>query len=98
MDKFEKMQCEDVSQILKTIAHPSRLKLLCTLMDHEMNVSQLSESCETSQSQMSQFLGRMYREGIVNYNKKEGHTYYFIADKKIKKLILALIKIYRDNK
>ena len=87
-------RCEDVSQILRSLSHPVRLKVLCFVMDGEKSVSELTEFCDISQSAMSQFLNRMRAEGIVASRKDGTHVYYSIADSKIVKLLRAIKEIY----
>lgn len=87
-------RCVDVANVLKAIAHPQRLMLMCHLAEGEKNVSELLELCEISQSQLSQFLNRMNREKLLKV-RKEGHfSYYSIADKQILKLIQSMQKIF----
>jgi len=87
-------QCESVSGILKSLAHPSRLKILCYLVEKERSVNDLTEFCEISQSAMSQFLKRMKEEGIVASRRDGNFMYYGISDKKLIKLLQALKEIY----
>ncbi len=87
-------KCEDVSQILRSLSHPVRLKVLCFVMDGEKSVSELTEFCEISQSAMSQFLNRMRAEGIVTSRKESTHVYYAIADVNVVKLLRSIKEIY----
>lgn len=92
----EKMleKCEDVSTIMKSIAHPQRLMMLCHLADGEKNVSELLSLCDISQSQLSQFLTRMQREKLLAARREGNFTFYKIADKRLLKLIQSLQKIF----
>lgn len=87
-------QCEEVSAIMKAIAHPERLMLMCHLAEGEKNVSELFDLCEVSQSQLSQFLNRMQREKLLKVRKEGHYSYYSIADKNISKLIQSMQKIF----
>ncbi len=89
-------RCEEVSQTLKSLSHPVRLKILCLAMDEEKTVGELTEFCEISQSAMSQFLDRMKDEGIVTSRKEGTRVYYKIAEPKLAKLLLAIKQIYCD--
>lgn len=92
-----KTKCVDVAGIMKAIAHPQRLMLMCHLAEGEKNVSELLQLCEISQSQLSQFLNRMQREKLLKV-RKEGHfSYYCIADKQIHKLIQSMQKIFCEK-
>ena len=83
--------------ILKAIAHPQRLMIMCNLLDGEKNVSELQEACEISQSQLSQFLTRMQREKILEVRKEGQFSYYSIANKSLVKLIVSLQKIFASG-
>ncbi|MBI2522598.1 MAG: winged helix-turn-helix transcriptional regulator [Bdellovibrio sp.] len=96
MKQLEMMkgQCLEVSAILKAMAHPQRLMIMCYLADSEKTVSELVDLCKVSQSQMSQFLNRMHREKLLQVRKEGQFSYYSIAEKKIIKLILSMQKIF----
>jgi DNA-binding transcriptional ArsR family regulator len=87
-------KCVEVSSIMKAIAHPQRLMLMCHLSEGEKNVSELLELCDISQSQLSQFLNRMQREKLLKVRRERNFSYYSIADKNITKLIQAMQKIF----
>lgn len=87
-------ECKKVSRILKSLAHPDRLKVLCLLVDQERTVGELVESCGSSQSQVSQFLSRMRLEGLVEGDREGQVVRYRIADPNIRKLIRSLKNIY----
>lgn len=88
-------KCDDVSLVLKSIAHPVRLKILCYLMQNtECSVGDLTNFCEISQSSMSQFLGRMKEEGLVEA-RREGQTmFYSVKDQSLIHLLKAIREIY----
>lgn len=87
-------QCDDVSQMMKSLSHPVRLKILCNLLDGERNVNELTELCDISQSAMSQFLKRMKTEGLVHSRRSQQFVYYSVADEKFAKLLRAIKEIY----
>lgn len=87
-------KCESVSQVLKSLSHPVRLKVLCQVIEQEKTVSELTEFCEVSQSAMSQFLGRMKEEGILECRREWNQVYYRISDPKLVRLLRALKEIY----
>jgi DNA-binding transcriptional ArsR family regulator len=89
-----KSQCAEVSNIMKAIAHPQRLMIMCHLAEGEKNVGEILELCEISQSQLSQFLNRMQREKLLKVRKESQFSFYSIADIKITKLIQSMQKIF----
>jgi len=87
-------KCHEVSELLRTLAHPGRLMILGHLTHGEKTVSELQESTGISQSQLSQFLNRMKLEGIVGCNRKGRFCFYFVTDKQAVRLIDAVQKIF----
>ena len=87
-------KCDEVSQLLKSLSHPVRLKILCQVIEKEKTVNELTEFCGISQSAMSQFLNRMKTEGILNSRKDGTRAYYGIHDPKLVKLLRAIKEIY----
>lgn len=93
IDKM-KSQCLEVSTMLKALAHPQRLMIMCHLSEKEKNVGELLDLCDISQSQLSQFLNRMQREKLLKVSKVGNFSYYSIIDKNILKLIKSMQKIF----
>lgn len=87
-------QCEDASNLLKSMAHPQRLQILCHLSQTEMTVGELEKLCGASQSAVSQFLGRMKLEGLVSSARDGQFVRYRIKDEKVLKLIQVLHKLF----
>jgi DNA-binding transcriptional ArsR family regulator len=70
---IEEMQekSKEVADMLKTLGHPKRLLILCSLSEGEKSVSEIEEACQASQSQVSQFLKRMESERLLT-QRREG--------------------------
>ena len=86
--------CVETSRLLKSLAHPQRLQILCHLSQGKLTVSDLESHTRASQSAVSQFLTRMKSEGLVASARDGQFVYYQIADKRVLKLIRALHKIF----
>ena len=87
-------RCDEVSRVLKVLAHPDRLKVLCFLMEDGKSVGELTDFCGISQSAMSQFLIRMKNEGVLESAREGAKTYYSISEPNLKKLVRSLKEIY----
>lgn len=86
--------CEYVAGVMKALAHPQRLMILCHLSQGERTVGELEELCRVSQSAASQFLSRMKLEGLIASEKRGLYVYYFIVDARVKAMIAALHRIF----
>lgn len=89
-----KPKCKQVSSLLRALSHPQRLMILGHLTEDAKTVSELKQLCEISQSQISQFLGRMRAEGLVDYSRDGKFLTYRVKDKKVSELIGAIQSIY----
>jgi DNA-binding transcriptional ArsR family regulator len=93
LDKM-RTQCNEVTTIVKALAHPQRLMIMCHLVEGEKNGGEMLDLCDISQSQLSQFLNRMYREKLLKVRKEGNFVFYSIADKKVMKLMQSMQKIF----
>jgi len=66
MSRFEEM-----SEVLKVLAHPARLEIVAGLAKDECNVSQIQKKLGLPQSTVSQHL-RILRSGGVIKGRREG--------------------------
>lgn len=77
---------------MKAMAHPLRLKILCTLGDQEVSVQEIVELVGTSQSNISQHLAILRDKGILSSRKDANRVYYKVGDART----LRLISMMRD--
>lgn len=77
----EGQQVETLSSILKIVAEPSRLKLLCILRKGEHCVCEIMEHVDFSQSLVSHHLSDLREIGAVSDQKKGRRVYYSLTDK-----------------
>lgn len=93
MEKLEQKAAE-VAHILKLLAHPKRFLILCKLREWPKTVGDLEKYCTIGQSQLSQFLGKMKDEGILDSEKNGQFVSYSIRDPRILEMTHALQKIF----
>ncbi len=87
--------CELVTEVMKVLSHPQRLRLVCFLAEGPgKNVSELQALCGISQSHLSQFLRLLKLQGIVSSERQGNFVTYSICDKRIVSLVRALQRIY----
>lgn len=87
-------KCDEVAQLLKAIAHPQRLKILCCLAEGEKTVYELEQYCGASQSAVSQFLSKMKLEKLLSSRKEGQYVFYKIENKDLIKLMKSFQKIF----
>ncbi len=82
---------EDASKLLKAIANPNRLMILCQLkMLGERSVNQLLENLTISQPALSQHLAVMKEEGLITCRKVGTSIFYSITDEIVSNVLDAL--------
>ncbi|MZR63286.1 metalloregulator ArsR/SmtB family transcription factor [Alcanivorax sp. DP30] len=71
----------DASQMLKALSHPDRLMLLCQMADgSERSVSELEILADLHQPSLSQQIGVLRREGLIEGRRDGKHMFYRVAD------------------
>ncbi len=87
----------EVLNVLKILSHPVRLRILCHLIEYgEMSAGEIvkAEEASASQSQISQYLQILKKQGIIK-NRKDGlFQHYSLAEPNIKKIITLLHALY----
>ena len=89
-----KDKAEIVAELLKTMAHPERLLVLCQLMEGEIGAGVLQESSALSQTAISQHLSVVRKKNVVYVRKESQAVFYSLADPGIAALITSLHTIF----
>jgi DNA-binding transcriptional ArsR family regulator len=79
---------------LKVLANEDRLLLLCQLSQGELCVSDLEERLDIRQPTLSQQLGVLRTEGVVNTRRDGKRIFYSVADATLLQVLAALYSIY----
>lgn len=69
----------DAERLLKTLSNPDRLLLLCQLSQGELNVGELEQQLGIHQPTLSQQLGVLRREGLVETRRDGKMIYYSVS-------------------
>ncbi len=91
---FSEDQVEHVTEILKSISHPIRMKILCFLMDGEKNVSEIEQQFGSTISNISQHLTVLRKAEIIARRKESNYMFYTLKDDKIHKLVNTIKDLY----
>jgi ArsR family transcriptional regulator len=83
------------AELLRVLAHPTRLAILGALKDGLKCVSDINELLDVSQPNLSQHLAVLRRERIVDfYEKGKQRCYYITRPSMVQALILFLAGEY----
>lgn len=80
-------------KIIHALDNEVRLKILRLLSKREMHVYNISEQIKKNQPIVSIQLSKLSQLGVVNVKKKGNKRFYYLINKKIKRIIEIL-----DNK
>ena len=84
----------DAAQLLRALANPHRLMILCLLAEGEHHVGALNERVDLSQSALSQHLAVLRADELVETRREAQTIYYRLASGPVRALIETLHGIY----
>ena len=71
---------ETAAALLKSLAHPARLLVLCRLVEGEASVSELQALGTLSMSALSQHLAVLRASGLVRTRREAQNVFYALED------------------
>jgi DNA-binding transcriptional ArsR family regulator len=80
--------------VLKTIAHPVRLEILCLLAKDELCVHEITEAVGRSQSNVSQHLASLRSYGVLATRKDANRVLYHISDPRTNQIVSMLRDVF----
>ena len=81
---------EEAAGYLRALSNPSRLLLLCQLVEGEMSVGELEDALNLGQAYVSQQLARLRSEGLVAARREGRVVYYSLADVRVTPVLQVL--------
>lgn len=84
----------EAAEMLKILAHPDRLLVLCQLTQGEVGVAQLQSQSNLSQSAFSQHLTVLRKHQLIKARKSAQQVFYSLADPRVEALITSFHTIF----
>ncbi len=84
------------AEMLKALAHPTRLQILELLKDGELCVCKIVPELQMEQSNISRHLNILKKEGLVTSRKEGLRVYYRITDPRINDLLEASSELLKN--
>lgn len=91
---MEDKHIDDIARLLKTMAHPIRLKILCLLQDRELTVGDIHKEVQTTNANVSQHLSILRNQGIISYRKDANFIYNRITEGRVTELIKNMRELF----
>jgi DNA-binding transcriptional ArsR family regulator len=83
-----------VTDLLKAMANPSRLMILCQLAEGEKSVGEMERVVGLSQSALSQHLATLRRRRIVATRRDRQSIFYSLASKEVEEIMASLYRVF----
>ena len=83
-------KAEQVSEVLKAVAHPLRVRIIPLLCQGPKHVNELSECLKTRQAIVSQQLRILRMRRLVAATRTNGHALYRIEEPQLHELIACM--------
>lgn len=85
---------QSAARLLKAMAHPCRLRVLCALAEREYCVGDLQTRAGLSQSALSQHLARLRAQGLVTTRRESQTVYYRIHSAEASAIVAVLARLF----
>lgn len=79
-----------VAEILASLGHPTRLRIIAALAEGEEHVSGLSERLGITQPHISQQLSILRMRGLVEVVRAGGFAFYHLAEPRLRNVISCM--------
>ena len=92
--KIDFSEVDRVTDCLKVLSNPDRLKILCVLVDGELNVQQIEDRTNIHQPTLSQQLTVLRKNNMVSTRRDGKQIFYQVSDPKVLALMQTLYQLY----
>lgn len=75
---------DEAAGVMRALSNPSRLMILCRLVEGEMTVGEIETALGLGQAYVSQQLARLRDEGLVAATREGRQMRYRIADPRVR--------------
>lgn len=84
----------EASDLLKALANPHRLMIICQLIDGPRSVGQIADFLGIRQSTASQHLALLRRDGLLSTTREGQTIWYAISSSEAKAVLKTLYDLY----
>jgi len=82
------------ADVLGPLSHPTRLLIVCLLLDRERNAGELLELLGSTKGNISQHLRLLSHKRLVADRREGNRIFYRIADARLRDLVRTLQKLW----
>lgn len=92
----ERPRAARLAEVLKALAHPTRLRIVAALCEGEESVIGLAERLDLKQAIVSQQLRILRMSHLVAATRQEGFSRYALAEPRLRDLVTCLEGCHRE--
>jgi len=85
--KIKEDKLSELSEMLKALAHPARLRIVACLLDNECNVASIQNEMVLPQSTVSQHLAILRKQKILKAERQGTQVCYRVVDPRVPEII-----------
>lgn len=89
---------DEASDLLRLLANPHRLQVLCALRTGEMSVGEIAARVGLSHSALSQHLAKLRAEGVLATRRQGQSIFYRIIDAEVLSVLAAVADAIRERR
>jgi len=89
-----KSKAPQATELLRQLANPNRLLILCHIAQEERSVGQLEQDLGIRQPGLSQQLAELRQSGLVKTRRESRSIFYSIADDRAEAVMAMLYEIF----
>lgn len=82
------------AELLQSLANEKRLMILCQVWNGEKSVGEIAQSLGLSQSNVSQQLALLRKDGLVQARREGQSIFYSLAGSEARRIIEVLYEVY----
>ncbi|WP_235691918.1 ArsR/SmtB family transcription factor [Elioraea tepida] len=87
-------RAEAAALLLKSLANPVRLKMLCAMIEGEQSVGAIARRVGVRETVVSQHLMRLRAEGIVSYRRQGTTVFYRLVAGPAQRVLVTLHDVF----
>jgi DNA-binding transcriptional ArsR family regulator len=91
--------CKDIgaaSGLLRSLGNPSRLAIICLLLEGERSVMEMEAALGIRQPTLSQQLAALRRAGLIEGRRALKHVFYRVCDDRAARIVATLRTMFAD--
>jgi ArsR family transcriptional regulator len=94
---IERQTADDIAEKLRSLANPTRLRILAYLASGERSVGEIEQGLSLKQPGLSQQLADLRQAGWVTTRRQAKSIFYRLANRNISRLIVSLETLLADD-